>query len=99
MKLRSENLFVDELDGKWTLGFTDIKCGTESIANFNEEDAWLYPHDLRCNHVINVYLDEVDKETWHFNVYDLPENWAELVSQDGGNDGKPSMHDIMMEVS
>ena len=98
MKLRPENLFVDELDGRWTLGLTDENGGTESIGHFEKDDAWLYPHELGFDYVINVFLCKDDLKTWHFNVYDLPKNWSEIVTQDSGMDGKPSVHDIMVEV-
>lgn len=106
MKIKPEDLFVDELDGRLTLGLNmGEKDGTISIGNFEEDDSWFYPSDLTASkigiddieNVINVFLGENEK--WVFNVYDLPKNWKDIVTYDGGQDGKPSIHDIMIEVS
>jgi len=100
MDITEKNLFVDELDGKWTLGLDMGKHGTISIGNFDVDDdeAWLYPEDLSegLENVINVWLDENNK--WQFNVYDLPDNWKDIVTNDKGKDGKRSIHDIMIQV-
>lgn len=94
-EITTKNLFVDELDGKWTLGMTYKNGGTESIANFEEEDSWLYPEDINGepNIIINVWFDDGG---WCFDVLDLPDNWKDIVTQDKGKDGKPSIHDIMI---
>jgi len=100
MKINEKDLFVDELDGKWTLGLDMGIHGTISIGNFSGEDeTWLYPDDLGegIENVINVWLNENNK--WEFNVYDLPENWKDIVTNDRGKDGKKSIHDIMILVS
>ena len=101
MKITKKDLFVDELDGKWTLGLNMDIHGTISIGNFDfdEDEAWLYPEDLSegIENIINVWLDENNK--WQFNIYDLPENWRDIVTNDSGLDGKKSIHDIMILVS
>lgn len=94
--IKTKDLFVDELDGKYTLGLNRGKHGTISIGNFSEEEDWLYPEDLAegLENVINVWLGE-DYE-WHFNIYKLPKNWKDIVTWDKGKDGKKSIHDIMI---
>ncbi len=94
--LTNKNLFVDELDGKWTLGWHDEKGGSESLCTFEEEDSWLYPEDLNgFDNVVNIFKG-FDNEHWFFNVYSLPENWKDIVTQDNGKDGKESILDIMI---
>ena len=99
--LTNKDLFVDDLDGKWTLGFYDENGGSESIGCFKmidgiHEDMWLYPKDLNeLDNVICVWNEE--GEGWKSNVYTLPENWKDIVTWDSGKDGKASIHDIMIE--
>lgn len=64
----------------------------EGIYDF---DVWLYPEQLERDMVLNVFRDEEDIQT---NEYKLPENWKEIVTQDGGKDGKKSIHDIMIAI-
>jgi len=58
-------------------------------------DLWLYPKDLQGeNVVVNLFFDE----DYQANFYSLPDNWKELVTNNGGKDGKPSIHEIMEEI-
>ena len=60
-------------------------------------EKWLYPEDLGgIPFVINIYQDMCMKDICA-NVYSLPNNWKEIVTQNNGKDGKPSIHDIMIE--
>ncbi len=95
MKINEKDLFVDKLDGKWTLGLDMGKHGTISIGNFSEYEAWIYPKDLSegLENVIHVWYEN---NKWQFNVYDLPDNWKDIVTNDRGKDGKKSIHDIMI---
>jgi hypothetical protein len=90
--LTENNLCVDDLDGKWTLFIYDAEAGTESLCCFDGNDAWLYPEDLRHDNVVNVFKVE---NIWQFNVYALPKNWKDIVTNDNGNDEKQSILDIM----
>lgn len=94
-----DKLFVDTLDGKWTLGLDMGKHGTISLGNFEEHDSWLYPKELGFDNIINVFSDQDNENLWHFNIYELPYNWKDIVTNDGGKDGKKSIHDIMILVS
>lgn len=68
------------------------KAGLRKKAN---EDKWEYPDETGEDTVINTFTDE-DGSTQQ-NIYTLPANWREVVTQDNGKDGKPSIHDIMTE--
>jgi len=97
MTLTKEMLFVDDLDGRWTLGINYGEEGTMTLCAFNDEsDVWLYPEELGYENIVNVWFDD---DNWNIEVYDLPENWREIVTHNRGKDGKPSIHDIMESQS
>jgi hypothetical protein len=98
MNLKQENLFVDDLDGQWTLGYNfGEKEGTQTLCIFDDNgeensDTWLYPNDLGFDHVLNLWFED---NIWKFDLYSLPKNWREIVTQNKGRDGKKSILDIM----
>lgn len=62
-------------------------------------DIWLYPDDLEGeNAVVNIFRSE-DNIPININEYKLPENWKEIVTQNGGLDEKLSIHDIMVDIT
>jgi hypothetical protein len=92
--IKSENLFVDLLDGKWSLGY-DNGIETRTLAVFEEDyETWLYPDELGVDFVINVFRDSLE-DRFSFNVYSLPNNWREICVPTGNK----SIHDVMKEVS
>jgi len=61
-------------------------------------DKWLYPEDLDNEPIVaNIFFDDSEGK-YYSNFYTLPDDWKEIVTQDKGKDGKPSIHDIMEEV-
>jgi len=58
-------------------------------------ETWYYPKELGIDNVINVWFQDDEIK---IDVYELPKNWKELVTNDGGQDGKKSIHDLMSEV-
>jgi len=62
---------------------------------FEELDIWIYPEQLNMDRVVNVFRVEGEIQV---NVYVLPDNWKDIVTDCHGNDGKPSIHDIMKEI-
>ena len=96
MKITKDVLFVDDLDGKWTLGIDMGSQGTMSLYTFDDcSDNWIYPEDINEDYIINVWFNDFENK-WEIEVYDLPINWREIATQDKGKDGKPSIHDIMV---
>lgn len=90
------NFYFDELDGKYSIFKSNREEGTQTVAIFTGEDLWLYPKDLGTDNVVNVFTDEISLQP-QVNVYDLPDNWRKIVTNDSGADGKPSILDIMIE--
>jgi hypothetical protein len=105
MEIKIEGLFVDDLDGEFTLGYND---GFESqtlcvFPNNHEEnyETWLYPEDMewdgiQLDHVLNVWFEENE---WKFDLHCLPKNWKDIVTNDHGKDGKKSIHDVMLNYT
>jgi len=95
--MKKEWLFVDLLDGKWSLGIDDGH-ETKTLAVFEEDfEDWLYPEQLGIDYVINVFRESLE-DKFQFNLYKLPVDWKDIVTNDKGKDGKKSIHDIMEEV-
>lgn len=96
--MKTEWLFVDLLDGKWTLGFND-GYESQSLGFFEDDfDTWLYPEEMGIDYVINVFRESLE-DKFQFNLYSLPENWRDIVTNDGGKDGKKSILDIMINIT
>lgn len=101
--MKIEHLFVDLLDGKWSLGYND-GYESQTIGIFEEDyEDWLYPDDLSLygvpmDNVINVFRESLE-EKFQFNIYSLPDNWRDIVTNNSGKDGKKSIHDIMIDIT
>jgi len=60
-------------------------------------DIWLYPEQLDDEPlVVNIFECQGSIEC---NIYSLPDNWKDIVTQNKGEDGKPSIHDIMIPAN
>lgn len=75
-----------------------IENGIETRKGRNiraDMDKWLYPEDLDNEDlVVNIYYDEFESK-YCANFYPLDENWRDIVTKNGGKDGKQSIHDIL----
>jgi len=59
-------------------------------------DIWLYPENLNNeNLVVNLWF-EYSENQYYADFYSLPDNWRDKVTKNKGQDGKPSIHDIMI---
>ena len=90
---------MNKVHEDWDNGLIENDVAMKSLKNIcqaflaeKDLDIWLYPEDLQDeNIVVNLFSDG----DYQANFYTLPNNWKELVTNNGGKDGKPSIHDIM----